>query len=152
MSSGCVPGSARACWPAGWRATVPHRAARPHSSSRHDLLVPTVHVRVRRPRRSPSPPPSGLLFDVRPGLARTSRRHAETAWPVFDPALVTEDTVTLPVQINGKRRGEITVAKDADKDSVEQSALAAEFVIHHLDGASPKKVIVVPNRIVNIVA
>jgi len=77
---------------------------------------------------------------------------AETAWPVFDPALVTEDTVTLPVQINGKRRGEITVAKDADKDSVEQSALAADFVIHHLGDASPKKVIVVPNRIVNIVA
>ena len=77
---------------------------------------------------------------------------AETAWPVFDPALVTEDTVTLPVQINGKRRGEIIVAKDADKDSVERSALAADFVIHHLGGVSPKKVIVVPNRIVNIVA
>ena len=100
-----------------------------------------------------------LIAPVMPHLAEEcwqalgyEKMVAETAWPVFDPALVTEDTVTLPVQINGKRRGEIIVAKDADKDSVERSALAADFVIHHLGGASPKKVIVVPNRIVNIVA
>jgi leucyl-tRNA synthetase len=77
---------------------------------------------------------------------------AETAWPEFDPDLVREDTITLPVQINGKRRGEITVSKDADKESIEKLALEADFVIHHLGGAAPKKIIVVPNRIVNIVA
>ncbi|WP_223477609.1 leucine--tRNA ligase [Oricola indica] len=77
---------------------------------------------------------------------------AETAWPEFDPDLVREDTITLPVQINGKRRGEISVGKDADKESIEKLALEADFVIHHLGGAAPKKIIVVPNRIVNIVA
>mgnify|MGYP000179840148 CR=1 FL=1 len=77
---------------------------------------------------------------------------AETPWPKFDSALVEENSVTLPVQINGKRRGEITVAKDADKDSVEKTALQADFVVHHLGGGAPKKIIVVPNRIVNIVA
>ncbi len=77
---------------------------------------------------------------------------AETAWPKFDPALVEENSVTLPVQINGKRRGEIVVSKDADKAAVEEMALGADFVVHHLGGAAPKKIIVVPNRIVNIVA
>ncbi|QKV19842.1 leucine--tRNA ligase [Oricola thermophila] len=81
-----------------------------------------------------------------------TRMVAETPWPQFDPSLVEENTVTLPVQINGKKRGEIVVAKDADKDVVEKSALEADFVVHHLGGTNPKKVIVVPNRIVNIVA
>ncbi|MCI5077513.1 leucine--tRNA ligase [Oricola sp.] len=77
---------------------------------------------------------------------------AETHWPAFDPALVEENSVVMPVQINGKRRGEITVAKDADKESIERTALDADFVIHHLAGTAPKKIIVVPHRIVNIVA
>jgi leucyl-tRNA synthetase len=77
---------------------------------------------------------------------------ADLPWPDFDPALVEDDTIVLPVQINGKRRGEITVAKDAEKDLVEGIAMDADFVKHHLNGAAPKKIIVVPGRIVNIVA
>jgi leucyl-tRNA synthetase len=62
-----------------------------------------------------------------------------------------EDTVTMPVQINGKRKAEIAVAADADKASVEALAMGHASVIRALDGATPKKVIVVPGRIVNIV-
>ncbi len=70
-------------------------------------------------------------------------------WPQADAAMLVESSVTLPVQINGKRRAEVQVAADADKASVE--ALALEAVARQLDGATPKKVIVVPGRIVNIV-
>ncbi|WP_293573864.1 leucine--tRNA ligase [Phaeobacter sp.] len=77
---------------------------------------------------------------------------ATAAWPVADEAMLVEASVTLPIQINGKRRGEITVAKDLDKAEVEKLALAHEAVQKALDGAAPKKVIVVPGRIVNVVA
>jgi len=72
-------------------------------------------------------------------------------WPVADDAMLIEDTVTLPIQINGKRRSEIAVAADESKDAIEQMVLAQERVIQALDGATPKKIIVVPGRIVNIV-
>ena len=77
---------------------------------------------------------------------------ANAPWPVADEAKLVEDTVTLPIQVNGKRRGEITVAKDLDKAEVEKLALAHEGVQRVLEGAAPKKVIVVPGRIVNVVA
>ena len=76
---------------------------------------------------------------------------AETAWPKYDPALTASDNVTIAIQVNGKRRGEITMAKDADSKTVEAEALAQEGVARALEGKTPKKVIVVPNRIVNIV-
>jgi leucyl-tRNA synthetase len=76
---------------------------------------------------------------------------AEAAWPVADEAMLVEDTVTLPIQINGKRRSEITVARDASKEEVEKIAMADDAVIRALDGGAPKKVIVVPGRIVNVV-
>ncbi|MBY6154788.1 leucine--tRNA ligase [Vannielia litorea] len=76
----------------------------------------------------------------------------EAAWPKADPALLVEDTVTLPIQVNGKRRAEISVPKDMEKAEVEKLALAEEAVQRALDGAAPKKVIVVPGRIVNVVA
>ncbi|WP_272003707.1 leucine--tRNA ligase [Roseovarius sp. ZX-A-9] len=72
-------------------------------------------------------------------------------WPVADPAMLIDDTITLPVQINGKRRGEIEVAQDASKEAVEKIALAHDAVQKALDGGQPKKVIVVPGRIVNVV-
>ncbi|MFT6772774.1 MAG: leucyl-tRNA synthetase [Paracoccaceae bacterium] len=72
-------------------------------------------------------------------------------WPVADPALLAEDTVLLAVQVNGKRRAEIRVAKDATRESIEAMALAEEGVKKFLSGP-PKKVIVVPGRIVNVVA
>ncbi len=72
-------------------------------------------------------------------------------WPVADESKLVEDTVTMPVQINGKRKAEIAVAADADKASVEALAMADQKVLRALDGTTPKKIIVVPGRIVNIV-
>ena len=76
---------------------------------------------------------------------------ANAPWPVADESMLVQDTITLPIQINGKRRSEINVAADADKAAIEALAMADEAVQRALDGAAPKKLIVVPGRIVNIV-
>ena len=73
------------------------------------------------------------------------------AWPQADPALLTDDTMTLAVQVNGKRRGEITVAKDLGNDAVIAAASALPEVSGFISGKDVKKTIVVPGRIVNIV-
>jgi leucyl-tRNA synthetase len=77
---------------------------------------------------------------------------ATEAWPQVEPDLLVENTITLPVQINGKKRADVTVARDAGKDAIEAAVLALDAVKKALDGKSPKKVIVVPQRIVNVVA
>ncbi len=77
---------------------------------------------------------------------------AKAPWPDHDPALLIDDEVTIAVQVNGKLRDTLTVAKDLDKAGLEAAALASDKVIRTLDGATPKKVIVVPGRLVNIVA
>ncbi|KMK68736.1 leucine--tRNA ligase [Puniceibacterium sp. IMCC21224] len=76
---------------------------------------------------------------------------AKAPWPQADPAMMVEDSVTLPIQVNGKRRGEITVPRDMPKAEVETLALAHHAVVKALDGTQPKKLIVVPGRIVNVV-
>ena len=76
---------------------------------------------------------------------------ASADWPTYDPALLVEDAVTLPVQVNGKKRAEITVAKDAAAADIEAAVLELEDVKRFLNGP-PRKVIVVPQRIVNVVA
>ena len=76
---------------------------------------------------------------------------AQAPWPVADRALLVEDSVTLPVQINGKKRADVTVPRDADKAEVERLTLLDEAVRKALEGRAPKKVIVVPGRIVNLV-
>ncbi len=73
-------------------------------------------------------------------------------WPEPDPALLVDDEITIAVQVNGKRRAELTIARTADKSEIEAAALALEPVIRALDGQPAKKVIVVPQRIVNVVA
>ncbi len=75
----------------------------------------------------------------------------DAGWPEADPAALVEATVTLPIQINGKRRSEIEVARDADRAAIEAAAMADEQVVKALGGAAPKKLIVVPGRIVNVV-
>ncbi|TMV71992.1 class I tRNA ligase family protein, partial [Thioclava sp. BHET1] len=76
---------------------------------------------------------------------------AQAPWPQADTAMLIEDTVTLPIQINGKKRSELIVAKDLDKAEVEKLVLADETVVKVLAGGTPKKLIVVPGRIVNVV-
>ena len=77
---------------------------------------------------------------------------AEAAWPQVERDLLIEHTLTLPVQINGKKRADVTVARDAANADIEAAVLALEAVQKALDGKAPKKVIVVPQRIVNVVA
>ena len=77
---------------------------------------------------------------------------SDAAWPTFDPALLIDDEVTIAVQVNGKLRDTITLARGMDRDAVEALALASDKVIRAMDGAAPRKVIVVPDRLVNIVA
>ena len=76
---------------------------------------------------------------------------AEAAWPPVDPALLVEDEVTIAVQVQGKLRDTLTVAKGTPRDQLEALALACDKVVRALDGAAPKKVIVVPDRLVNVV-
>ncbi len=99
-----------------------------------------------------------LMAPMTPHLAEDIWAHQggegliiNAPWPVADEAMLVESNVTLPIQINGKRRGEITVPKDMPKEEVEKIALSDEAVMRSLDGATPKKVIVVPGRIVNVV-
>jgi leucyl-tRNA synthetase len=77
---------------------------------------------------------------------------ADAAWPDFDPALMIDDQVTLAIQVNGKLRDTIAVARGLPKEEAEALALASERVQRQLGGADPRKVIVVPDRLVNIVA
>jgi len=77
---------------------------------------------------------------------------AEQPWPSFDPDLTRDEQVTLAVQVNGKFRATLEVPRDTAADTVEHAALALPQVARWLDGHLPRKVIVVPNRIVNIVA
>jgi leucyl-tRNA synthetase len=77
---------------------------------------------------------------------------AEQPWPVFDPALVVDNDVTYPVQLNGKKRGDLTIARDAEQGEIEKAVLALDFVQKALEGKAPRKIIIVPQRIVNVVA
>jgi leucyl-tRNA synthetase len=77
---------------------------------------------------------------------------AEQPWPSFDPDLTRDEQVTFAVQVNGKLRATLELPRDTAADVVENAALELPQIARWLDGHSPRKVIVVPNRIVNIVA
>lgn len=100
-----------------------------------------------------------LFHPMMPHLAEECWRElghadlvAEARWPALEAGLLVEDTVVLPVQVNGKKRADVTVARDAGTMDVEAAVLALEAVQRALGGKPPKKVIVVPQRIVNVVA
>ncbi len=76
---------------------------------------------------------------------------AQQNWPEFDETLTVDDEFVYPVQVNGKKRGDLTIARDADQAAVEKATLALDFVQKALDGRPPKRVIVVPQRVVNVV-
>ncbi|MDB5506921.1 MAG: leucine--tRNA ligase [Devosia sp.] len=99
-----------------------------------------------------------LVAPMMPHLAETCWQAlgkpgmvVDAPWPTVDPALLVDDTVVMPVQVNGKRRDEITVAKGTPEAEVIKQALSLEAVARMLDGKPPRKVIVVPDRIVNVV-
>jgi leucyl-tRNA synthetase len=76
---------------------------------------------------------------------------ADQAWPVAAPELLIEETVTIPVQVNGKLRAKVDMPRGAANDDVEAVALADDNVKRAIDGKAVRKVIVVPDKIVNIV-
>ncbi|MCK4867157.1 MAG: class I tRNA ligase family protein, partial [Alphaproteobacteria bacterium] len=75
----------------------------------------------------------------------------ETPWPLADKSLLVEDTVTVGVQVNGKLRGTIELPVGTDKETAESLALELDGVKRAMDGKPPRKVIVVPDKIVNVV-
>ena len=83
-------------------------------------------------------------------LGHTDTLLIDAPWPAVDPALLTDDMVTIAVQVNGKLRGTVDLPRDADKADAEAAALAEANVARAMDGKPPRKVIIVPNRIVNV--
>jgi leucyl-tRNA synthetase len=77
---------------------------------------------------------------------------AEQAWPTPDPGLLLDETITIAVQVNGKRRDELRIARDAAKEDIEAAALKLDNVVRAIGGRKIKKVVIVPQRIVNVVA
>ena len=75
----------------------------------------------------------------------------EAKWPILDASMLINDTIVLPIQVNGKRRDEIQVNLDLSKDEIEKIVLERQSVLRILDGNAPKKIIVVPGKIVNVV-
>jgi leucyl-tRNA synthetase len=99
-----------------------------------------------------------LLSPMAPHLGEELWRqlgHAETlayeSWPSADQSLLVDDVITMVVQVNGKKRDELRVPEASSKEELEALALASEKVRPHLGDRAPKKVIVVPGRLVNIV-
>ena len=85
------------------------------------------------------------------GYAKQHGDLLDAPWPTVDEAALKQDEVELMLQVNGKLRGSILVAADAGKDAIEKAALSSEAFTKHAEGAPPKKVIVVPGRLVNVV-
>jgi leucyl-tRNA synthetase len=85
------------------------------------------------------------------GLNSTMGDLLDAPWPQVDPSALIQDSIELMLQINGKLRGSLTVTAQADKAAIETQALAHETVIRMAAGAAPKKIVVVPGRLVNVV-
>jgi leucyl-tRNA synthetase len=100
-----------------------------------------------------------MLAPITPHIAQTLWKELDygddilaAPWPKVDEAALVQDEIELVIQVNGKLRGNLRVAKDAGKATLEQMALAHEAVQKQLAGAPPKKIIVVPGRLINVVA
>lgn len=119
-----------------------------HLTKEHRDAVPRAAVEPLVLMLAPLAPHMAEELWLRLGHT-TSLAHGP--FPVADPAYLVEDTVEYPVQVNGKVRGRVTVAADADRDTLKAAALADEKVLAFLAGAQPRKVIVVPGRLVNLV-
>jgi leucyl-tRNA synthetase len=111
----------------------------------------TRHEAVRTLIRLAAPAAPHLAEEAWAALGE-SGMIADAAWPSFDPSLLVDDEVTLAVQINGKLRDTLTAPRGLDRAAAEALALASDKVQRQLAGVAPRKVIVVPDRLVNIVA
>jgi len=116
--------------------------ARPGTATRLEAIRTLAHL------MSPfTPHLSEEIWEMLGGQALL----ANAPWPEADPEMLVDSVVTLPIQVNGKRRSEITVARDLEQDEVERLVLADKAVVKALNGSVPKKLVVVPGRIVNVV-
>jgi leucyl-tRNA synthetase len=145
-------------------ARVIHGVTEDIEAMRFNTAISKLMVFSREIARGTAPPREAaeifvlLLAPFAPHLAEELWRQlghpqslAAEAWPTADAALLEESTLTLAVQVNGKRRAEIEVPADADDETIQRAALASPAVARQLDGREPKRVIVVPGRLVNIV-
>ncbi len=85
------------------------------------------------------------------GISREAVFHSPQAWPVVDEQAAAEEEITLVVQVNGKVRDRIVIPANTGEDEARQAALASPAVVKYLQGRQPKKVVVVPGKLVNIV-
>ncbi|HEX5390768.1 MAG TPA: class I tRNA ligase family protein, partial [Burkholderiaceae bacterium] len=85
------------------------------------------------------------------GYAGTLGELLDAPWPQVDPSALAQDEIELVLQVNGKHRGSVLVPAGADKAAIEAAALASEAFVKAANGAAPKKVVVVPGRLVNVV-
>ena len=121
---------------------------------RHMLDV----LRNERPARLPiyehiiSPTIMEEILDVQFADLLDGGALSFAAWPVFDEKFLVEDEIEIVVQVNGKLRDRMTVPKELAKEEIEKRAMVAEKVVPHVDGKTVRKVIVVPGKLVNIVA
>ncbi len=115
----------------------------PPSATRHDAVRSLIMLAA---------PAAPHLAEESWAALGESGLIADAAWPNFDPALLIDDQVTLAVQVNGKLRDTLNAPRGLDRAAAEALALASDKVQRQLNGATPRKVIVVPDRLVNIVA
>jgi leucyl-tRNA synthetase len=125
----------------------------------YELVNATEKARPSRDREAGVRTLVRLISPMAPHLAEATWQAlggegmvADASWPEFDPALLVDDQVTLAVQVNGKLRDTLTAARGLPNEQAEALALASDKVQRQLAGATPRKVIVVPDRLVNIVA
>jgi leucyl-tRNA synthetase len=122
-------------------------------------LLNVLRAAGRVPTRDEVEPLVVMLGPIAPHLAeelwemlgKESSLFEQAPWPDYDPSKLITDTVDLPVQVNGKLRGTITVARGADETTVSQAALADEGVKRHTDGVEIVKTIYIPDRLLNLV-
>ena len=122
-------------------------------------LLNLLRAAGRVPTRDEVEPLVVMLGPIAPHLAeelwemlgKESSLFEQAPWPDYDPSKLITDTVDLPVQVNGKLRGTITVVREASEDSVREAALADEAVRRHTDGTEMVKTIYIPDRLLNLV-
>ncbi len=136
----------------GCSSTKPWRSSTSWSPrSRRPARRPTAREAVRALIKLISPMAPHLAEEAWAALGNAGL-VADADWPAYDPALLVDDRVTLAVQVNGKLRDTLTAPRGLPQAEAEALALASDKVQRQLAGASPRKVIVVPDRLVNIVA
>jgi leucyl-tRNA synthetase len=129
------------------------------SAALGDIKTPSIGPDLRYAFREAADILVRLFAPMMPHLAEESWARlghatlvADALWPVAEKSLIVEDMMDLPVQVNGRKRAVLVIARNADAAAIEKAALALDGVQRALDGRSVKKVIIVPQRIVNVVA